>query len=1001
MIGGVGPETVAIELRARDLASRDIAQVGASLQHLGDEIAATEQRAGLLSRAANGLFNGVMLGAGMAALNAVVSGVHLAKEAFIGYNAALEQSEMAFTTMLGSGEKAKKFLEELQKFAAVTPFEFQGLVASTQQLLAYGFAAEDVVPMLRAVGDAAAGLGGDTYKIQLIIRALGQMQAKAKVASQEMLQLTEQGIPAWEILAEKMGKPIPEIQKLVSKGLIPANKAIDYLIEGMEERFPGMMMQQSKTFQGAISTIKDSIQILASTAVRPLFNLLSAGMYQLATLLSSGTLLAGAKAIAAGLQKLIDLVSGWIAPIAKAGRAFVDQLVAPVTAGLRALGDDIETIKHNWEFFPGFFNKLDLILSQFIVMRLGLFRDQWFKVTDAMMAAQAKLDEVAASLAPVASAVQNLVTVILDAGVASSEAREAFGLLRDTIAGVIERALTSIGVWDDLKGVLDDIKEAQAPLIRRIDELLDSLARSRDILLGLRGPAGDVADALRGLAGAALDLDRADLTSQFEALQGSVGQFGSAFMEAIAEIKPEDVAKQLGSVAAGLALGPWTTAVYVLNQNKESIAATVTEAYSQIAGVVGGLLANVRLPTIDPASIIESFVAGIGERLQTVAIDVAGLVSFIGPKLLDVLAAAFNWVVDHTDEITFGLAGILERVFDWFVGVAIPQAAQWVTQAANAFLDQLVVAAEGFGDALPTIISGLIKVLGDVLGAVLEFIGQKGPVIAEKLVEWAAAFAGWVLGDALPRLLAALAALLPRLVGAIIGAVPQIAYAALKLAIGFGQSLVKGVTDATANAAAAVADFIVRLPGILAGAVPALISWGLDMVKAAGRVAGDIVKGLINGLGTLASDLIKALRSAFMSIKIDIGPFHIRGDRFWVDLPEIKLPGFDVGAWKVPKTMVAVVHKGEMIIPERMARILRGEAMVSAARRFSEGVESMRLSSAAVAPAPAMSVTIVNNFGPGSVRSDEDIRRIDRALAERIRLLGFGPAVAPAVRVAS
>ena len=50
-----------------------------------------------------------------------------------------------------------------------------------------------------------------------MVIALGEMQAKGKAASQEMMQLTEAGIPAWEMLAEAIGVGIPEAMKMVEK----------------------------------------------------------------------------------------------------------------------------------------------------------------------------------------------------------------------------------------------------------------------------------------------------------------------------------------------------------------------------------------------------------------------------------------------------------------------------------------------------------------------------------------------------------------------------------------------------------------------------------------------------------------------------------------------------------------------------------------------------------------------------------------------------------------
>jgi tape measure domain-containing protein len=73
-------------------------------------------------------------------------------------------------------------------------------------MLAMGFSAKEVMPTLTAIGDASSGLGLGAEGLDRITRALGQMRAKGKVSAEEMLQLTEAGVPAWAILSKAIGK---------------------------------------------------------------------------------------------------------------------------------------------------------------------------------------------------------------------------------------------------------------------------------------------------------------------------------------------------------------------------------------------------------------------------------------------------------------------------------------------------------------------------------------------------------------------------------------------------------------------------------------------------------------------------------------------------------------------------------------------------------------------------------------------------------------------------
>jgi len=171
----------------------------------------------------------------------------------------MEQTRIAFTTLLKDGEKAKSFLSELEKFAASTPFELPGVLDASKRLLAFGFSAEQVIPILTAVGDSAAALGIGEEGIQRLTLAIGQMQAKGKVSAEEIKQLAEAGVPAWEMLANKIGTDIPTAMDKASKGQISAAEGIQAIISGMNSRFGGMMEQQSQTINGIMSNIQDSV----------------------------------------------------------------------------------------------------------------------------------------------------------------------------------------------------------------------------------------------------------------------------------------------------------------------------------------------------------------------------------------------------------------------------------------------------------------------------------------------------------------------------------------------------------------------------------------------------------------------------------------------------------------------------------------------------------------------------------------------------------------------
>lgn len=177
--------------------------------------------------------------------------------------ANMEQTSVAFKTLLGSGEAAEKMIKNLVNFAARTPFTLDGVTKSSQMMLAYGFQAEAVIPILRSVGDATSSLGGNSETMQSIIRALGQIQQKGKLSAEEMRQLAEQGIGAWQYVADSMGITVAKAQELASKGAIGSGEAIKAIVLGMHQNFQGGMEAQSKTVNGMLSTIADNSMAVA------------------------------------------------------------------------------------------------------------------------------------------------------------------------------------------------------------------------------------------------------------------------------------------------------------------------------------------------------------------------------------------------------------------------------------------------------------------------------------------------------------------------------------------------------------------------------------------------------------------------------------------------------------------------------------------------------------------------------------------------------------------
>lgn len=191
-----------------------------------------------------------------ASLTAPLAGVGAASLEAAG---KMEQASTAFTTLLKSAAAAEEHLNRLRDFALKTPFQFMELVDASKRMQAFGFSASEVIPMLTTIGNAVSALGGGSEVLNRVILAFGQIKAKGTAQAEEMRQLAEAGIPAWDALAKKLGVTIPEAMKLVEKRAVDSTTAIAALSEAMNERFGGGMENQAKTLLGLLSNVKDAI----------------------------------------------------------------------------------------------------------------------------------------------------------------------------------------------------------------------------------------------------------------------------------------------------------------------------------------------------------------------------------------------------------------------------------------------------------------------------------------------------------------------------------------------------------------------------------------------------------------------------------------------------------------------------------------------------------------------------------------------------------------------
>lgn len=260
-----------------------------SVRGIGGSLAASMAPAAALAsqhgdRAGNAFSHAFSAGLGGAAaalaktmavgVGAVAAGLGAAGAVGVKTNAQIEQADIAFTTMLGSADKAKGFLAELKDFASKTPFDFPGLVKSSQNLISIGITTDKVLPIMRTLGNVTSGMGTGAEGIKRATVALQQMNAAGKITAEDLNQLRDAGIPVYDLLTAATGKSKEEIAKMREEGKL-GQEELNALMSALEsgkglERFNGLMEQQSQSMAGLWATLKDTFSMGMADIIEPL-----------------------------------------------------------------------------------------------------------------------------------------------------------------------------------------------------------------------------------------------------------------------------------------------------------------------------------------------------------------------------------------------------------------------------------------------------------------------------------------------------------------------------------------------------------------------------------------------------------------------------------------------------------------------------------------------------------------------------------------------------------
>lgn len=145
-----------------------------------------------------------------------------------------------------SGDEVKGIMDSALDSVKGTAYGLGSAATVAVGALASGVSqGEDLTRVLKTIGDVATIAGGD---FEAVAAVFNKVMSKGKLQGDEILQLSERGVPVLQILAKHLGITAEEVSELASKGQI----GFATFEEAMRTAFGGAALASGESMRGTI-----------------------------------------------------------------------------------------------------------------------------------------------------------------------------------------------------------------------------------------------------------------------------------------------------------------------------------------------------------------------------------------------------------------------------------------------------------------------------------------------------------------------------------------------------------------------------------------------------------------------------------------------------------------------------------------------------------------------------------------------------------------------------
>lgn len=178
--------------------------------------------------------------------------------------AALEASANAevlrkgLTFQLGA-DQADLLISKMKEIGETSAYDGSALIPMARLWVNVGDNAETAISKMNKIVDAGSAYGLTQEQIQNCTLALTQMAGAGKIDAVNMNQLTNDGIPAWQLLSDAMGMPVEQLRDMASKGDLTAD-SLNALWDGLVAKTQGASAEMQGTLMSHFTNLEESAQ---------------------------------------------------------------------------------------------------------------------------------------------------------------------------------------------------------------------------------------------------------------------------------------------------------------------------------------------------------------------------------------------------------------------------------------------------------------------------------------------------------------------------------------------------------------------------------------------------------------------------------------------------------------------------------------------------------------------------------------------------------------------